>query len=110
MTEGDGRRLDLWLWYAHFCKTRSLATRTCTASRIRLNGSPVRKPSQPVRCGDVITFAHRGKIRVVRIVALGVRRGPASEAVTLYEDLSGEDGVRSHDRVAGLLDLAKDGC
>jgi ribosome-associated heat shock protein Hsp15 len=81
-------RLDKWLWYARFCKTRSLATAMCRGGNVRINKIPVRKSNQPVRIGDVVTFAQGPRIRVIRIAALGTRRGPATEAQALYEDLS----------------------
>lgn len=88
----DGRaprlRLDRWLWHARFHKSRSLAAAACTAGRIRLNGTLVAKAHQQVRPGDVLTFPLGARIRVVRVLALGVRRGPSPEARTLYEDLS----------------------
>ena len=81
-------RLDKWLWYARFFKTRSLATEQCTAGRIRVDGNVVRKGHHAVRPGHVLTFVQGNHVRVVRVVALGTRRGPASEAGTLYEDLA----------------------
>ena len=84
----EALRLDKWLWYARFCKTRSLATTMCRGGDVRVNKVPVRKSNQPVRVGDVLTFAQGPRIRVIRVLALGERRGPASEAQGLYEDLS----------------------
>ncbi len=81
-------RLDKWLWYARFCKTRSLATAMCRGGNVRINKIPVRKSNQSVRIGDVVTFAQGPRIRVIRIAALGTRRGPATEAQALYENLS----------------------
>lgn len=81
-------RLDRWMWFARFFKTRTLATRGCTVRRIRINGTVAAKPNHPVRVGDVLTFAAGRSIRVVRVTGLGVRRGPAAEARTLYEDLA----------------------
>jgi ribosome-associated heat shock protein Hsp15 len=51
---------------------------------------PVNKPHYRLRPGDVLTFPQGRTIRVVRVLALGTRRGPASEAQTLYEDLADE--------------------
>jgi ribosome-associated heat shock protein Hsp15 len=82
------QRLDKWLWFARFCKSRSLATKLCEAGRIRLSGTIVTKAHQTVRPGDVLTFPQGPHIRVVRIVDVGKRRGPAPEARTLYEDLA----------------------
>ncbi len=81
-------RLDKWLWQARFFKTRSLATKTVSAGSIRVNSARVSKPATSVGPGDVLTFPQGRAIRVVRITALAQRRGPASEAQTLYEDLS----------------------
>ena len=81
-------RLDKWLWYARFCKTRSLATSICRHGDVRLNKVPVRKSNHGVRIGDVLTFAQGPRIRVIRIAGLGARRGPAAEAQALYEDIS----------------------
>lgn len=83
----DAQRLDKWLWYARFFKSRALATRLCAANRLRVNGTLVGKAHHAVRVGDVLTFPCHRHIRIARIVALGTRRGPASEARTLYEDL-----------------------
>lgn len=79
-------RVDKWLWQARFFKTRSLAARQVTEGRVRLNGARVDKPAQPVGPGDVLTFPQARAIRVVEVVALGARRGPAAEAQTLYVD------------------------
>jgi ribosome-associated heat shock protein Hsp15 len=80
-------RIDRWLWFARFFKSRSLASRLCAARRVRLNGQVVAKANQQVRPGDVLTFPQARLIRVVRVVDLGSRRGPAAEAQGLYEDL-----------------------
>lgn len=83
-----GLRLDKWLWFARFFKTRSLATAQCQAGRIRIDGEVVSKPHAQVRPGQVLTFVQANHVRIVRVTALAVRRGPASEAQALYEDLS----------------------
>ena len=81
-------RLDKWLWHARFFKSRSLAAAAVTESPLRLNGQPVSKPAQAVRPGDVVTFVQGRQVRVVRVLAPGTRRGPATEAQALYDDLS----------------------
>lgn len=81
-------RLDKWLWQARFFKTRGLAARLVSAGKVRVDGVPVSKPARPVGAGDVLTFPQARRIRVVRVLAMGERRGPAAEAQTLYEDLS----------------------
>jgi ribosome-associated heat shock protein Hsp15 len=81
-------RIDKWLWQARFCKSRALASRLCAEGRVRVSGTLVQKAHHLVRSGDVLTFPQGHHIRVVRILALGTRRGPASEARQLYEDLA----------------------
>ncbi|MGC9956588.1 RNA-binding S4 domain-containing protein [Roseiarcus sp.] len=92
----DACRIDVWLWRARFFKTRSLAARVIEDGGVRLTRggarSPVDKPSRAVRPGDVLAFAQGQKWVAVRVEALGVRRGPATEARALYSVLepSGE--------------------
>ena len=89
MSQGEtSLRVDKWLWYARFFKTRSLAAKIVSGGAVRINGSHVKKPSAAVVAGDTLTFAQEKDIRVIRVEALGTRRGPASEARDLYEDLS----------------------
>jgi len=80
-------RIDKWLWYARFLKSRTLAAALCGSGKVRLNSETVRKSHQVLREGDVLTFPLGLYIRVIRVVALTTRRGPAAEAQTLYEDL-----------------------
>lgn len=81
-------RADKWLYQARFFKSRSLAAKLCDGGGLRVSGSKVDKAHARVRVGDVLTFAQGPHIRVVKVLALGTRRGPASEARALYEDLS----------------------
>ncbi len=84
----DFLRLDKWLWQARFFKSRSLASRFCETSRLRINEKVIQKAHQKVSVGDVLTFSRRGTVSVIEIKNLGTRRGPATEAVTLYKNLS----------------------
>ncbi|MGC6497265.1 MAG: RNA-binding S4 domain-containing protein [Candidatus Puniceispirillaceae bacterium] len=81
-------RLDKWLWFARFYKTRANATRAIASGRFRLDGAVMSKPHRAALPGQVLTFIQGERVRVVKIIALGTRRGPASEAITLYEDMS----------------------
>ncbi len=81
-------RVDKWLWHARLCKTRTLAAKIVSGGKLRVNGTRAAKPSVQTRPGDVLTVAIHGRVRVVRVLNVGKRRGPASEAATLYEDLS----------------------
>jgi ribosome-associated heat shock protein Hsp15 len=86
----EGLRLDKWLWQARFFKTRALATQLVGKGRVRINQTIVTKAHHRIRPGDVLTFPQGHLVRVVRVLELGARRGPAREAQTLYEDLTSE--------------------
>lgn len=81
-------RIDKWLWHARFFKTRGLASEVAASGHLRVNRQPIHKSSHGVGPGDVLTFSQGDIVRVIEIVALSQRRGPASEARDLYDDLS----------------------
>ncbi|MEP5154473.1 RNA-binding S4 domain-containing protein [Planktotalea sp.] len=81
-------RADKWLWQARFFKTRSLSAKLITGSHLRINSDKVVKASATVKVGDVLTFPQANQIRVIQVDGIGTRRGPATEAQTLYTDLS----------------------
>lgn len=83
-----GQRLDKWLWFARITKTRTLATRLVESGKTRVNRARVRKAGRTVRPDDVITLVIHGRVRVLKVRACGLRRGPAVEARELYEDIS----------------------
>lgn len=82
------QRLDKWLWFARVTKSRTLAAGLVSDGRVRLNRERVEKPSATVRAGDVLTVGVGARVRVLEVIAPGHRRGPASEAQTLYRDLT----------------------
>ncbi|MDX2234067.1 MAG: S4 domain-containing protein [Hyphomonadaceae bacterium] len=94
-------RLDVWLWRARFFKTRSLAGAAVEAGGlfVERNGQSrsVAKAATRVQPGDGVSFRLGADIRTVRVVAVGVRRGPAAEARALYVELEpaldGSDGA-----------------
>ena len=91
-------RLDKWFWYARFIKSRTLATKLCNSGKVRVNGVLIKKAHQGIRIGDVLTFPLGSDIRVIKILQLGGRRGPAKEAQTLYEDLQPIDQRKKRDQ------------
>ena len=78
-------RLDKWLFHARFCRTRESAQTAIEKGKVRLNGARVTRPGHVVRPADVLTLALGGQVRVVRVLALGERRGGAAEAGLLFE-------------------------
>ncbi len=81
-------RVDKWLWQARFFKTRGLSAKVVTGGHMRVNGTKIAKASHNVAEGDVLTFPQARHIRVIKVLAMGSRRGPAQEAQTLYEDMT----------------------
>ncbi|MBB3993594.1 ribosome-associated heat shock protein Hsp15 [Sulfitobacter undariae] len=81
-------RLDKWLWFARFFKTRTLAASVVAGGAVRINGTPASKRSTTISAGDVLTFSKDDHIRVIRVEECGTRRGPAPEAQALYTDMA----------------------
>lgn len=88
LTPEAPQRIDKWLWFARVVKTRTLAAGLVQDGKVRLNRVKIDKPSHTCKVGDVITVAAGGRIRVLKVLAPGMRRGPASEAQSLYEDVA----------------------
>ena len=80
-------RIDKWLWQARFFKSRTLAGKFVSAGSLRINGERKSKARHPVHPEDVLTFPLGPHVRMIKVIELGTRRGPATEARTLYEDL-----------------------
>jgi ribosome-associated heat shock protein Hsp15 len=83
----DWQRLDKWLWCARFLKSRTDCTRLVAEGGLRINRQPTDKAHARLRIGDVITLPLRGDVRVIEILALATRRGPAPEARGLYREI-----------------------
>ncbi|MBM76078.1 MAG: RNA-binding protein S4 [Proteobacteria bacterium] len=78
-------RVDKWLWAARMFKTRTLAGTACSAGHVKVNGD-VARSSKKVRPGDSISALTQGGRRILKVLILAEKRGPASFAQTLYED------------------------
>ena len=88
----DTLRLDKFLWFARIVKSRALAQQLAEEGRIRIDGRVIDRAHAPVRPGDVLSFALRGEVKVLRIESLPKRRGPPAEAHSLYCELTSEGG------------------
>jgi ribosome-associated heat shock protein Hsp15 len=88
-------RVDKWLWAARFFKTRSLATGACTGGKVDVNDEAA-KPARLVRAGDLVKVTlPQGRRRIVKVVSLDDRRGSATIARALYEDLTPPEPART---------------
>jgi ribosome-associated heat shock protein Hsp15 len=84
----DWQRLDKWLWCARLLKSRADCARLVAAGMLRLNRWPTEKPHARLRVGDVLTLPLSGRVRVLQVLALAERRGPAAEARLLYREIA----------------------
>ncbi|HEY8194086.1 MAG TPA: RNA-binding S4 domain-containing protein [Hyphomicrobium sp.] len=85
---GSNQRVDQWLWHARITKSRTLAQNLVGRGKVRLNRAKIDKASTLVKAGDVLTVVLGPTVRSLEILAIGVRRGPATEAQLLYRDLT----------------------
>jgi ribosome-associated heat shock protein Hsp15 len=86
------QRLDKWLWFARVTRTRGLAARLVAEGHVRLNARRVEIPAKAVGPGDILTIALERQVRVLKVVAPGVRRRGFSEACLLFEELRDPPG------------------
>ena len=101
------QRVDRWLWYVRIVKSRTLAAGLVSDGRVRINRLKAEKPSQTVKPGDILTITVGPRLRILKVAALGLRRGPPSEAQTLYEDLSPPPPPRE-ERMSPILDETRE--
>ncbi|MGA2341946.1 MAG: S4 domain-containing protein [Steroidobacteraceae bacterium] len=93
--KSDGHRLDKWLWYARFYKSRSLATAAINGGKVHLNAERV-KPAHRVRIGDRLSLSMQGIVAEFEIKGLPQRRGPAAEAQAQYLETRASAERRAH--------------
>ncbi len=97
----DAIRVDKWLWHARLFKSRTQASRLCRQGRIRVEGRVIAKADHRVAPGNVLTVPTAREIRVVRVLAVGARRGPAAKARLLYETIPPDGGLAGAEAGAG---------
>jgi ribosome-associated heat shock protein Hsp15 len=98
----DSVRVDKWLWAARFFKTRATATEAVLGGHVHVGGARV-KPSRELRVGETVEIVQGRSRRTVVVTGLGVRRGPASVAATLYEETPESLEAREHLRLERQL-------
>jgi ribosome-associated heat shock protein Hsp15 len=85
---GDRQRIDRWLWNARVVRTRTAAAALVTAGHVRVNSLRVTAPGRDVKFGDVVTIGLDAGVRILRVTGMAPRRGDASAASLLYEELT----------------------
>ena len=83
----DRQRLDKWLWHARVVKARTSAAELVASGHVRINGVREKSPGHAVKAGDVVTIALDRSVRVLKVVGFSERRGDATAARGLYDDL-----------------------
>ena len=83
----DRQRLDKWLWHARVVKARTSAAELVESGHVRINGAREKAPGHSVKLGDVLTIALDNSVRVLKVTGFSERRGDASTARELFEDL-----------------------
>ena len=87
-TPSERQRLDKWLWHARVVKARSSAAALVTSGHVRINGVRETSPGHGVKPGDVLTIALDRSVRVLKVIGFAERRGDATSARVLYDELS----------------------
>ena len=80
-------RIDRFLFFIRLIKSRTLAQHVIEAGHVRIDGKRVEKPSDEVRVGSIVALPLHDQVRILRVLSLPVRRGPAPEARACYEEL-----------------------
>ena len=84
-------RIDKWLWWARFFKTRSLSTKIITKGAVRVNSRRIVKPSVEIKVNDVLTFTSGKSVRVIKVLSLGERRVNYDQARKMYDNIEDTD-------------------
>lgn len=80
-------RIDRFLFFIRLVKSRTMAQSVIASGHVRADGKRIEKPSEEVRVGSIIALPLHDRVRVLRVLALPLRRGPAAEASRCYEEL-----------------------
>jgi ribosome-associated heat shock protein Hsp15 len=86
-------RIDRFLFFIRLAKSRTLAQSIIAEGHVRVDGKRVEKPSEEVRAGSIVALPLHGEVRILRVLALPERRGPAPEARACYEELGIDDAT-----------------
>jgi ribosome-associated heat shock protein Hsp15 len=85
----ERQRLDKWLWHARVVRARASAAALIEAGHVRVNGAREKAPGHAVKAGDVVTVGLDRTVRILKVIGFAERRGDASAARLLYDDLQG---------------------
>jgi ribosome-associated heat shock protein Hsp15 len=80
-------RIDRFLYFIRLVKSRTLAQAIIDQGHVRVDGRRVEKHSEEVRAGSILALPLHDRVRVLKVLALPTRRGPAVEARACYKEL-----------------------
>lgn len=93
---GEAMRIDRFLWFVRLAKSRNWAQDLAEGGHLRIDGRRIDRAHAPVRTGNIIAFVgHDRRVRVIRVEALPVRRGPPAEAQSCYQELITGDPAKA---------------
>jgi ribosome-associated heat shock protein Hsp15 len=83
-------RIDRYLHCIRLARSRTVAQSLIEAGHVRIDGKRIAKPSEEVGVGSVIALPLNDRVRVLRVLSLPQRRGPAAEARECYAEIEEE--------------------
>ena len=86
-------RLDIYLYYIRIFKSRSISTKFILSNRLRISGQVTQKPHKMISIGDVLTISINDNIKVLKVLDIPNRRGPYSESLNFYEDITPSESI-----------------
>ena len=86
-------RLDIYLYFIRIFKSRSIATKFVSTNRLRISGQVTQKPHKMISIGDVLTMTINHNIKILKVLDIPNRRGPYSESINFYEDITPIESV-----------------
>ena len=86
-------RLDIYLYYIRIFKSRSIATKFVSTNRLRISGQVTQKPHKMISIGDILTMTINDNIKILKVLEIPNRRGPYSESLNFYEDITPIENV-----------------
>ena len=101
----DSLRIDQWLYFCRFFKTRILASKVVAGGHVKVNGERT-APGRRVKCGDRVDLVRDRLLYSLEVVAIPRRRGPARESQSCYVEDAETIRAREQQRAALSQDRA----
>ena len=103
ISEKKTLRLDIYLYYIRIFKSRSIATKYILTNRIRISGQVAQKPHKMISIGDVLTMTINDNIKVLKVLDIPNRRGPYSESLNFYEDITPIESISKKESLKPII-------